>query len=387
MSQAPDRPLWPPGTAGAPGLNLDAPLRRKGFRRGEDKSFALAANRFLAIFSALSDGIIVTDDRGVVVDANPAARRHLGQDATLVGTSLADLLPPGRAEVIERRDERVVRRWRVALDGREVILDVVTSTTLDEQQRVVGAVHAVRDITAQAQLVRLKEEFLFDVAHELRTPISALNASLELLHQDAASMTRQELRAMLSTLRRSGLRLTALVENLLDAGSIQAGTFTVRAVATSLRRCINEALQLTRPLVDAKQQVVEARIPRACDRVVADPRRTGQVFANLLSNASKYGPEKTRIAVSAEPADGFVKVAVRDHGPGIPAEDRARVFDRFYRSPVVRDEVGGIGLGLHICRAIVEAQGGLVGIDSPTDGGTIVHFTVPRARPTEEVRD
>lgn len=381
MTEVPGRPLWPPGTLGRV-TETTLAHRRKAYRRRDDHDIALAANRFLAVFSALSDGIIVTDENAIIVDANPAARRHLGRP-DLFGVNLGDLLPPGRAEVIERRDERLVRRWRLAAEDREVVLEAVTTPTLDELGRAVGAVHTVRDITAQAQLMRLKEEFLFDVAHELRSPIASLTASLELLHQDAPTMSRAEVRAMVGTLRRSALRLHALVENLLDAGSIQAGTFAVRAVATSVRRCINDALLVTRPLLDGKQQVVQVHIPRGCDRVVADPRRTAQIFANLFSNAAKYGPDKGHIAVSAEAAEGFVKVMVRDQGPGIPKEDRARVFDRFYRSPVVRDEVGGIGLGLHICRAIVEAQGGRVGVDSPPEGGTIVHFTVPRARTSE----
>lgn len=343
-------------------------------------SRAVPAQRFVVLFSALSDGVLATDEGGVVVEANPAAQRLLGR--RVLGAPIAEVLPPGRAEIVERREDRLVRRWRMPGEDREVVLEVVTTRSLDEIGRPAGAVHALRDITSQAQLTRLKEQFIFDVAHELRTPVASLTASLDLLHQDAPSLSRSELRTLVNALRRSALRLQALVENLLDVGSMQAGTFEVRAVRSSLRRCVSDALFLVRPLTELKQQEVAVAIPRSCDIVIADPRRTTQVLANLLSNASKYAPERSRIDIAAQPVDGFTRLAVRDRGPGIPQEERARVFDRFYRSRTVRDRAGGIGLGLAICHAIVEAQGGRIGIETPDEGGTVVHFTVPRARAT-----
>ncbi len=352
-------------------------------RVGVYHDVAGSANRFAAVFSALSDGVVVADRDARVTEANPAAHRLLRR-ASLLGTALAELLPPGRAELIDRREDRVVRRWRVPAEEGETVLEVVTAPTLDGTGAAVGAVHTIRDVTAHAQLLRLKEEFLFDVAHELRTPVSGLMASLDLLHQDGSTMSTAELRAMLATLRRSALRLDALVENLLDMGSIQAGTFEVRAVLISLRRCIKDAVFLTDPLTSSKEQTVHVRIARGCERVLADPRRTTQILANLLSNASKYAPERTGITVSAEPADGFVRVGVRDEGPGIDETERARVFDRFYRSRIGRDQAGGIGLGLAICRAIAEAQGGAIGIAAAPGHGALVHFTVPRARPDAE---
>ena len=343
----------------------------------------VGANRFAALFSALSDGVLLTDRDALVNEANPAAHRLLRR-SSLAGIALAEVLPPGRAELVDRTAERVVRRWRMPAEEGETVLEVVTAQTLDDAGDAVGAVHTIRDVTAHAQLLRLKEEFLFDVAHELRTPVSSLTASLDLLHEDASTMTMAELRAMVSTLRRSALRLEALVENLLDIGSIQAGTFEIRAHATNIRRCVKDAVFLADPLTSVKEQAVQVRITRGCERVLADPRRTTQVLANLISNASKYAPERTGITVSAEPADGFVRIGVRDEGPGIAEAERVRVFDRFYRSRIGRDQAGGIGLGLAICRAIVEAQGGSIGIGAAPGRGALVHFTVPRARPDTE---
>ena len=344
---------------------------------------SLEARRFAAVFSALSDGVLITDQRGVITEANPAAHRLLHR-ATLAGTQLAELLPPGRAETLERSADRVVRRWRMPSEEAETVLEVVTSHTLDETGDAVGALHTVRDVTANAQLLRLKEQFLFSVAHELRTPVSALSASLDLIHRDLGTMTAAELRTMVGTLRRSARRLEALVENLLDIGSIQAGTFEVRAVVASLRRCLREAVFLAQPLTTGRRQAVRARIPREHDRILADPRRTAQVLANLIANASKYSPEGTEIAVEAADAAGYVRVTVRDEGPGIPPAERERVFDRFYRSRLTSGGTPGIGLGLAICRAIVEAQSGRIDIADAPGGGALVAFTIPRPRTEEE---
>jgi signal transduction histidine kinase len=339
--------------------------------------------RFASVFSALSDGVLITDGQTVVTEANPAAHRLL-RSATLVGTQLSKLLPPGRAELIERGVDRVVRRWRMPTEETEVVLEVVTSHTLGDQGEAIGAVHTIRDVTANAQLMRLKEEFLLAVAHELRTPVSALTASLDLLHRDLASMSAADLRAMVGTVRRSALRLEAFVENLLDIGSIQAGTFEVRAVVSSLRHCLRDAVFLAQPLTSARHQNVRTRVPREHDRVLADPRRTAQVLANLIANASKYSPEGTDISVETADGDGSIRVSVRDQGPGIAPAERERVFDRFYRSRITSEGASGIGLGLAICRAIVEAQGGRIAIDDAQGGGALVHFTIPRPRIEEE---
>ena len=193
-------------------------------------------------------------------------------------------------------------------------------------------------------------------------------------------MERQELVRLSATLRRSGLRLEHLVENLLDAGSIEAGTFQVRAAASSLRHSLEEALAFVHPMLESKQQTLATDLPADADRVMADERRTTQVLANLISNASKYAPEGTRVTVSAATVDGFVRVTIADEGPGIPADEQDRLFQRFFRSRTVREQAGGLGLGLAICKAIVYAQGGEIAIQSEPGRGTSVHFTLPKAR-------
>ncbi|HEV8534721.1 MAG TPA: ATP-binding protein [Candidatus Limnocylindria bacterium] len=354
--------------------------RRITGRRREDG--ALDQATFAEAFIALTDGIVLTDDEGRVLSANPAAFRVLGEDA-LIGQVFEELLLVSGATRVQDTEGHLVRRAWFPREDRMGVLEMV-STSLPGGR----ALHTVRDVTAQAELLRLKEEFLMEVAHELRTPVSALIASLDLVVDDALTMPRPELSVLAGALRRSALRLEHLVENLMDAGSIEAGTFQVRAMPASLRHSLSEALAFVQPILESKGQQLTTALEPDADRVLADERRTTQVLANLISNASKYAPEGTRVTVAAKSVDGFVRVTVADEGPGIPTEEQNRLFQRFFRSRAVREQAGGLGLGLSICRAIVHAQGGDIAIESTPGQGTSVHFTLPKARQlAEEAED
>jgi len=329
-------------------------------------------------FIALTDGVVVSAADGRIASANPAAFRLLGEDK-LVGRAFDDLLLVSGAATVQRTDEPLVRRAWFPREDRMGVLEIVSTGIGDR-----GWIHTVRDVTAQAELLRLKEDFLLQVAHELRTPIASLIASLDLLHQDALTMPRDDLRKMVGTLTRSALRLDHLVSNMLDAGSIEASTFQVRSSPTSIRQALEEALIFVQPQLDSKAQQLVTRIGQGADRVLADPRRTSQVLSNLIANASKYSPESTTITVATASKDGSVQVTVADQGPGIPAEEQPRLFQPFYRSRSAREAAGGVGLGLTICRAIVQAQGGDIRIESEPGKGTSIHFTIPKGRELTE---
>ncbi|MBI3522653.1 MAG: HAMP domain-containing histidine kinase [Chloroflexi bacterium] len=347
-------------------------------RRAEDAVERIA---FEDAFIALTDGVVLSDTTGVIRSANPAAFRLLGEN-DLVGRAFEDLLlVNGATSVQDASGQRVRRAW-FPREDRMGVLEIVTTPLSSPGPS--GLIHTIRDVTAQAELLRLKEDFLLQVAHELRTPIAAMSASLDLLQQDALSMPRDELMVMIGTLRRSAFRLEHLVENLLDAGSIEAGTFQVRLMPMSIRRALEESLLFVQPLAEAKGQKIVQQLARGADRVVADPRRTPQVFSNLIGNASKYAPEDSRITVSSERSDGFVRVTIQDDGPGIALEEQSRLFQRFFRARDVRDAAGGLGLGLTICRAIVQAMGGEIHLESAPGQGTAVRFTIPRARDLAE---
>jgi signal transduction histidine kinase len=224
-------------------------------------------------------------------------------------------------------------------------------------------------------LNRLREELLYSVAHELRAPLAVLENALDILAEGYADLPADEFAKLMGSAQRTAGRLRTLMEDLLSAGSIQAGHFRVELRPVELREIVSEAVDGVQPTLSERGQRLETDLP---DGIVvkADRRYARQVLANLIGNASRYGPPGSAIRVRAENASGQVRVAVDDTGPGIPKEEQSRLFERFYRS---RAEGPGIGLGLAIAKGIVEAHGGRIGVDSEPGAGTSVWFTLPAA--------
>ena len=250
------------------------------------------------------------------------------------------------------------------------------------------------------QLNKLKDEYLFSVAHEIRTPMSSLVAIVEVMTDNLGHMPEEEVRANIGRIARAVVRLNTLVENVLDAGSLRAGRFSVRMGKVNLDEVIDQALATVAPLFEEKGQVSRVVFvetpggmlrnttvePGRVPLVWGDERRLGQVFANLLSNASKYGPtgDTVTIRVAREFAENTgrsstVRVSVSDNGPGIPLPEQADVFERHFRASSAVLAAPGTGLGLAITRAIIEAHGGQVGIESEHGRGTTVWVTLGEA--------
>ncbi len=179
------------------------------------------------------------------------------------------------------------------------------------------------------------------------------------------------------------MRLQTLVENVLDAGSIRAGRFTIPILLADERLGLDGVVASLQPILEEKRQRLETDVPAGLPAVMADERHIAQVFANLISNASKYGPEGDHIVVQVRTQHSFVLVKVADHGPGIPLPEQGELFERYFRSASSARTSPGTGLGLAISKAIVEAHGGVVGLESDPLQGTVVSFTLPLASQRE----
>lgn len=229
-----------------------------------------------------------------------------------------------------------------------------------------------------AELNRLREQVLYSVAHELRGPLMVLDNALQLLASDYASLTTTEFASLLQSAQRSAGQLRTLTDDMLSAGIIQSGHFTVRPRRTALASIVQDALEIAGPGVAARGQRVHVRLTGEPLWVQADRRYACQVLTNLLANAAKYSPERSTIRLTAELVGAVVRVDVADDGPGIPAEHHTALFERFYRLRTDGQEPGA-GLGLAIAKGIVEAHRGTIGIDSEVGRGTRVWFTLPAA--------
>jgi PAS domain S-box-containing protein len=234
-----------------------------------------------------------------------------------------------------------------------------------------------RDVSEEEVIHRLLGQFLANIAHEFRTPLSALAASTELLLDQASDLSIDELLELLNSLHLSVLSLQTLIDNLLESASIEAGRFRVNPRPSDLASIISEAAQTMQPLLNKHQQKLTLELPEKMPYVQADARRTVQVLVNLLSNAIKYGPTGEEILLSAQVQDHKVKIEISDRGPGIPHELEEVIFRRFtYSNLPEHSKKVGAGLGLSVVKAIIEGLGGEVGVDNRPGGGAIFWFTL-----------
>ena len=235
-----------------------------------------------------------------------------------------------------------------------------------------------RDISEEELIRRIMGDFLANIAHEFRTPLSAAAASSELLMDQLQDLSQAELRELLNSLHLGILGLQTLVDNLLESASIEAGRFYISPRRSDLGRIIAGAVQVLQPLLDKYGQRLLVKLPAGIPVVFADERRIIQVLVNLISNASKYGPSDEEITISAFVDQEWVIVQVADCGPGIPIDRQGQLFRRFmYPSRIDRSEKAGAGLGLSVVKATVESHGGQVGVKDRPGGGSIFWFSLP----------
>ncbi len=215
------------------------------------------------------------------------------------------------------------------------------------------------------------------LAHELRTPLSTLHTTLELL-EDFSSMDAEEVQHLLGTLRRSVTWMTGLVDNLSTSEALEDGRLRLKQTFAPVLDCIESAVALVQPLLARRDQHVRVVCADPAPLVFVDTLRIGQVIVNLLNNASTYGAWGEDIEVTVSVAHGEVQVTVTDSGPGIPEEEQQGVFGRGVRGARGSEcRAGGQGLGLHIVKAIVELHGGSVGVSSVVGQGASFWFRLP----------
>ena len=228
---------------------------------------------------------------------------------------------------------------------------------------------------------RLRTALLNSVSHDLRTPLASIKASASSLLDSEVEWSPAERREFLTTINSEVDRLTRLVHNLLDMSRIEAGALDPNLTETTVAEVIGPVVRRARA---ASRQRVDVDVPETLPPVLVDPVRLDQVLTNLLDNARGYaagGP----VQVVAGPAGTDVEVRVIDHGPGIPGPERERVFDQFYRLKGGGKRPEGTGMGLAICRGIVEALGGSLRVETTPGGGATFVLTLPpaAARPPE----
>jgi len=227
------------------------------------------------------------------------------------------------------------------------------------------------------ELDRLKSEFVSNVSHELRAPLHTISGFAQLL-LDGKIEDRAVQRECLETVSRQTEHLTRLINDLLDSSRIEAGHFELHRGPVQMREVIRQVLKELQPLALQKQVVLADETASDLPVVLADAQRMGQVVTNLVHNAIKFSAEQGRVIISSNLDRHELVLAVTDNGVGIPAGAMRHMFERFYQADGSSTRrAGGTGLGLYICKQIVEAHGGRIWVESEEGRGSVFRFTLP----------
>ncbi len=258
---------------------------------------------------------------------------------------------------------------------------VITSAPATDDLQV----QVLRDETELEAPRRMRDSILANISHEFRTPLSAQLASIELLLDQLDELEVADIGRLVVSLQRGTLRLTQLVDNLLESARIESGQYRIRQTAVAIDEVVEEALALTQPLLDQREQQVNVDLPFPMPLVRGDARRLTQVIVNLLANANKYAPAASIITIGGDVGDEMASVWVEDQGPGLPASGGPALFTRFVRSEGDEPEQSGVGLGLWLVKSIVERHGGHVEAHS-TQQGTRMRVLLPIEQSNENTR-
>lgn len=369
--------------------------------RRESAALAAAAQRrageLEAVVGAIADGVFLLDSAGRILEANSAGMRLLGLTPPVRASRLLEALV---ALELQWDDGRPLHTGdalcNAAFGGHRAVSDLVlvgalapgrgrrflcfcATPIIETGWQIGGAVVVLRDITPQKQAEQEKDAFLSLIAHEVKSPLTAIKGFAQLACRAASDLEGEgsaRLARHLRVIDQQVARIGRLVDELSDVNRLRKGTLAIVPVPCDFAAVAAEAVEAQRAATTT--HTIELTIADAPLPVHADPARIEQVVANLLLNAVKYSPDHHRIAVTVGRVGQRAHLAVSDRGIGIPPEERGRIFDRFYRASNTDDGgPGGLGLGLFIGHEIVARSGGSLWVESNLGVGSTFHVALP----------
>jgi two-component system phosphate regulon sensor histidine kinase PhoR len=365
-----------PAHARRVGLALEQLLLRQ---RELDRQVSKDAAEVRAVFSALTDGLLMVDSTQRILICNPAFEKLYGQSPIAAGTPLLDII----------RDSDVIEPIRAALDQARARVAEVTAPDRKKQLQLTavpimhqngeasGVVAVFHDISRLRQADEIRRDFVANVSHELRTPLSIFHGNLETL-LEPGDLDENETRHIYEVMKRHSDRLNLLVNDLLSLARLESKEANLQLAEIKLRDFLEDVTHDWAKRLAGKNLRLELQVPDDFPTVHADERRLEEVVHNLLDNAVKYSHQNGRILIQAGAPDQEVVLSVSDEGVGIAAGDLPRIFERFYRADRARSrELGGTGLGLSIVKHIAQLHGGRVEAESTLGQGTTIRVMLP----------
>ena len=323
------------------------------------------------LFEGLEEGLAFIDADGLVSLFNPAFERWAGRDVS-AGLRIATLFrTPRIAEAVSAAQRGEQTTAEVELGEHTVLMSARPHRS--------GALIVLRDLTVMRRLEGVRRDFVANVSHELKTPLTSVVGFAEALAEEG--LGPDHTRDFAERILANATRMRHLVDDLLDLSLLESGSWSPEPEPVSVGGVAAEVWETLAP--EAKPSAAELRMVGTREPVQADPDAVRQILRNLLDNAARYSDDAVIITLRIRADGRFQRVEVTDQGPGIPSVHVERVFERFYRIDPARSRArGGTGLGLAIVKHFVEAHGGVVGIESALGRGTTVWFTLPVSWPS-----
>ena len=351
--------------------------------------------RIDTIIRNMGEGLVVVDNDGKIQLLNPAAEKLLGLDlGESKGVPIAQLLKAEHLLALAKgplRDppDHVTKEIELKSvdDHTRRVLQASSAVIENEAGNTVGMVSVLSDITRQKEIEEMKSAFVAHVSHELRTPLFAIEQSLALLIEKESGESNPEREQFLSIAHRNIVRLSRLVNDLLDMAKLEAGQMRLNKISFKICDLVHHGVETLRGWVGSMELTMAERYPENDIEVEADPDRLTQVVTNLVGNAIKFTPSGGKITVEVDPhyiapeisEEPCIVISVQDTGVGIAEEDQKRIFERFEQASVARRQgVSSTGLGLAIAKEIVELHGGKIWVESKPGEGSRFVFVFPR---------
>lgn len=343
----------------------------------------------LHILDSLGSGLLALDLGGRIVFLNRRMGDLLGvepsewlgrpgQDLASRVKELAGSVPKLRLEIPAETQGVISREieWRNGESLRYYREDA--AALRDAAGRATGYLFAYHDISREKAIDRMKSEFISVASHELRTPMTSIKGSVDLILSGFAGDTSPEMQELLEIAQKSCDRLVRLVNDILDLAKIESGQSKLTRAPGDLTEIVVRSICAVKPLADRNEVRLRVERPQPLPVVELDADRIEQVITNLLSNAVKFSPPKGEVVVEIHPVEDWVQCSVIDRGSGIPEKDLRRIFGKFQQLSEGRKR-GGTGLGLAITQALVEEHGGTIWVESVVNEGSRFIFRLPAA--------
>jgi len=336
-------------------------------------------NRIHAILNSMVEGVIAVDKDTRVLSLNPTAENIFNiPQKNAVGSIFLEAFPNNDiAEVISqvlKKGEFISRELTLVWPVQKCFQ--VNASPIFELGIVNGCLLVIHDITEIRRLETMRRDFVANVSHELKTPLTSIKGFVETLLEGALDDKENSVN-FLKIINSHADRLNTLINDLLDLSHIESKEIILKKERFSLAELVDELIPGFKSQAKKKQVELRSELNKSLE-ILADKSKIEQVLTNLINNAIKYNKDKGFVRVYAEQSANEIKILVEDSGSGIPARDLSRIFERFYRVDKARSrELGGTGLGLSIVKHIVELHSGSVGVESTEGLGSKFFFTIP----------